>query len=241
MKVLSIGNSFSQDAHRWLHRLALANGIALDTVNLCIGGCSLERHWQCLQNNTADYMLEINGEEAQRYISLPDALQQDRYDVVTLQQVSQLTGRYDTYLPYLTELAAVVREKQPQAALYFQQTWAYEVDSQHSGFALYYNDQQEMFRCIKETTETAARQIGATLIPTGTVIQKLRKTAPFDYAAGGLSLCRDGFHLTLDYGRYAAAATWLKTLTGCSPKDQPFEDFDTALIQQIHRIVTETV
>ncbi len=241
MKVLSIGNSFSQDAHRWLHRLALANGIALETVDLCIGGCSLERHWQCLQNNTADYILEINGEETQRYISLLDALQQDRYDVVTLQQVSQLTGRYDTYLPYLTELAAVVQEKQPQAALYFQQTWAYEVDSQHSGFALYHNDQQEMFRCIKETTETAARQIGATLIPTGTVIQQLRKTAPFDYAAGGLSLCRDGFHLTLDYGRYAAAATWLKTLTGCSPKDQPFEDFDTALIQQIHRIVTETV
>ena len=241
MKVLSIGNSFSQDAHRWLHQLAQANGIALETVNLYIGGCSLEQHVRFLRDGSPAYAFECNGEESQRFVSLSEALQSDRYDAVTLQQVSQDSGRYDTYFPYLTELVAAVQKEQPQAALYWHQTWAYEVDSQHGGFALYHNDQQEMFRCIKETAETVARQIGATLIPTGTVIQKLRKTAPFDYAAGGLSLCRDGFHLTLDYGRYAAATTWLKTLTGCSPKDQPFEDFDAALIQQIHRIVTETM
>ena len=43
MKLLSIGNSFSQDAHNKLHALAKANGVTLETVNLYIGGCSLER------------------------------------------------------------------------------------------------------------------------------------------------------------------------------------------------------
>lgn len=46
MKILSIGNSFSQDAQRYLHRLAKHEGVQLKTVNLYIGGCSLQRHYE---------------------------------------------------------------------------------------------------------------------------------------------------------------------------------------------------
>ena len=53
MKVLSIGNSFSQDAHKWLHKLAENNGVDLETVNLYIGGCSLETHWKNAKENNA--------------------------------------------------------------------------------------------------------------------------------------------------------------------------------------------
>ena len=38
MKVLSIGNSFSQDAHKWLHKLAELNGVEMETLNLCNSG-----------------------------------------------------------------------------------------------------------------------------------------------------------------------------------------------------------
>ena len=41
MKVLSIGNSFSQDAHKWLHKLAELNGVEMETLNLCNSGCDL--------------------------------------------------------------------------------------------------------------------------------------------------------------------------------------------------------
>ncbi len=34
MKILSIGNSFSQDAQRYLHALAKVEGVDLKTVNL---------------------------------------------------------------------------------------------------------------------------------------------------------------------------------------------------------------
>lgn len=47
--VLSIGNSFSQDAQRYLHDLAESKGVDLETVNLMIGGCSLERHFRNLK------------------------------------------------------------------------------------------------------------------------------------------------------------------------------------------------
>ena len=60
MKILSIGNSFSQDAHRWLHSLAAAGNDNIDTYNLYIGGCTLERHWECIQNNLNDYDKEGN-------------------------------------------------------------------------------------------------------------------------------------------------------------------------------------
>jgi len=36
----------------------------------------------------------------------------------------------------------------------------------------------------------------------------MRKKEPFIYENGGLSLCRDGFHMHFIYGRYLLAATW---------------------------------
>ena len=44
VKILSIGNSFSVDAHAYLHALAKKRGFDIKAVNLAIGGCSLETH-----------------------------------------------------------------------------------------------------------------------------------------------------------------------------------------------------
>lgn len=47
IKVLAIGNSFSQDAvEQYLHELGEAEGITMIIGNMFIGGCSLERHVQ---------------------------------------------------------------------------------------------------------------------------------------------------------------------------------------------------
>ena len=63
MKLLSIGNSFSQDAHRWLHWLAAENGVfivsgiieeranevidALNAAGYTIVDESYENGWYC--------------------------------------------------------------------------------------------------------------------------------------------------------------------------------------------------
>ena len=44
MKILAIGNSFSQDELRFLHGIAKSAGQEVMTANLYIGGCSLETH-----------------------------------------------------------------------------------------------------------------------------------------------------------------------------------------------------
>lgn len=52
MNMLSIGNSFSQDSHRWLSQMAAGWGDEIYAANLHISGCSLERHW----NNFVSYV-----------------------------------------------------------------------------------------------------------------------------------------------------------------------------------------
>lgn len=215
MKILSIGNSFSQDAQRWLHDIAVSDGIELDCVNLMIGGCSLERHYNNMISGAMDYGYELNSVKI-RNTSLDDGLKAEKWDVITLQQVSQLSGKPQTYFPYLTELNNHIRESCPWAKVYIHQTWAYEIDSTHGGFQLYNCDQTAMFSEICLAYRDAAEKIGADgIIPTGKVIQYIRTNLPeFDYKNGGLSLNRDGFHLSLDHGRLAAGLCWYATLAG---------------------------
>lgn len=240
MKILSIGNSFSQDAHKWLQKLAEKNGIELKTANLYIGGCSLETHWLNFEQNNEFYDLERNGGEAERKIGISEALKMDDWDIITVQQVSGFSGLEETYEPYISKLVEVVRNAVPNAKLYFHQTWAYETDSSHGDFARYNNDQDQMYDCIIRVTEKMAKKINAELIPVGTIIQYLRRNiAEFDYKNGGLSLCRDGFHLSLDYGRFAAAATWLRTITGIDVSATEFENFDTEILKKIVAVVNE--
>ena len=45
IKILTIGNSFSEDAvEQHLHDIAKADGVKVIIGNMYIGGCSLERH-----------------------------------------------------------------------------------------------------------------------------------------------------------------------------------------------------
>lgn len=240
MKVLSIGNSFSQDAHKWLHKLAELNGIHMETLNLYVSGCSLQTHWYNVENDIADYDFEPNGTKAPWKISIAGALKITDWDIVTVQQVSGDSGLPETYEPYLSDLVKLIRSMQPKAKIWFHQTWAYEVDSQHGDFPNYDCDQQKMYACIVSTSEAMAASIGAPIIPVGTVIQKLRQSVPaFDYQNGGRSLCRDTYHLTYDYGRLAAAAVWLRTLTGRTVEVTEFEDFDSDLLQAILAVVND--
>ncbi len=240
MKVLSIGNSFSEDAQAYLHKLALECGIEIDSVNLFIGGCSLVTHYNNIMENKVAYMVEENGVRTEKWASVSSALDNEIYDIITLQQASSSSGMPQTYIPYLVEIYNFVKEKQPSAKIYFHQTWAYEIDSEHSGFANYNHSQTEMFRRIVDASQMASKLISAPIIPSGSVIQSIRDTVEgFDYKNGGLSLCRDGFHLSLDYGRFSAAATWIKCLTGKNIVIDGFEDFDKNLINKILKVVNE--
>lgn len=240
-KILSIGNSFSDDSHAYLYQMAAADHADIKTVNLYIGGCSLELHCHNIDTGEAAYEYRLNGEYTGRMCSILDALQEEEWDCITLQQASHDSGILDSYYPYTKKLLDYVREYCPNAKLYVHETWAYEVDSDHDAFVRYNHNQEEMYRALKDCYEQIANEFHLAIIPAGDLIQKLRSTPEFDYRNGAPSLCRDGFHMSLSYGRYALAALWYKVLLNGDiqnntwlPKDYKEEmtDQNVALIKQ---------
>lgn len=215
MRILSIGNSFSQDAHAYLHKAASGMGLDIECYNLYIGGCSLETHANNLKNDSKAYTPELNGIPGNNPVSINEALSDGEYDVITLQQASHFSGKYETYFPYLREVYDACVKAQPKAKIYLHETWAYETDSNHSAFPDYNRDQKLMYSQLNRAYNNAAEELGVSLIPVGGCVEYFRNSVPeFDYAHGGISLNRDGFHLSIPIGRLLAAYVWIEKLTG---------------------------
>lgn len=213
-KILVIGNSFGEDATHFLHDLALTRGINTKVVNLYIGGCSLERHWRNIENEAKDYEYQLNGRATGNKVSIQDALAEEKWDYIVTQQSSHDSGWLDTYEPFMGWIAEYIKKEAPWAKFMLQETWAYEVDSKHDCFARYHRDQDEMYQKLRANYYKEAQKYGLDLIPCGDVIQTLRKEKEFNVREGGISLCRDGFHMNCLYGRYALACTWLAKIFG---------------------------
>ncbi len=238
-RTLSIGNSFSQDACGYLHQIAASAGVNLTCVNLYIGGCSLETHAANLASKAKNYSLEVNGAATGKMVSIDDALGDGTFEVVTLQQASHFSGTPETYYPYIEILAKEIRRTQPNAKLMIHETWAYEIDSTHSAFVNYSHDQHEMYTRLRAAYTEAAEKIGAGFLPVGDIIQLVRENIPeFDYANGGESLNRDGFHLSLPVGRCLAGYVWLEVLCGVDARKALYvpEDADEKTVTLLKKL-----
>ncbi len=204
IKILAIGNSFSQDATAYIELLT----DKLFVRNLYIGGCSLEKHCALLNGEQKAYEYQHNGEKClPELVSVKQALTMENWDFITVQQVSGLSGIESSYYPYLPQLIAYIKQYS-NAKIIFHQTWAYEKDSTHQDFAFYDNKQDTMHQALTSVALSVCKREGLDYIPTGEVIDSLREYPFFDVDCGGLSLCRDGFHLSMNYGRFAAACVW---------------------------------
>ncbi len=212
LKVLAIGNSFSEDAvEQYLYELAAAQGDSLVIGNAYIGGCSIDRHWDNAQTGKADYEYRkiVGGIRSNRKkTTLKEIIHDERWDIITLQQASHYSGLPGTYRN-LGKLRDYVRKEalNPKVRFAFHMTWAYAQNSNHNAFKNYGNDQMQMYQAICQTVKQATRQYGIRkIIPTGIVIQNAR-------AIIGDKLNRDGYHLERTIGRYTAACTWCRFLT----------------------------
>ena len=118
MKILAVGNSFSDDTMEYVYPIARSAGVGeLYLGNLYIGGCSLETHVANARADASAYEYRTDGAgewSTAAGFRLGDALTAQKWDVVSLQQASPLSGRKETYEPYLGELIAYVRARAPQ-------------------------------------------------------------------------------------------------------------------------------
>ena len=234
MKLLSIGNSFSQDAHRYLHAIAKSDEYTLNTFNLYIGGCSLSTHFRNMMSDNCAYTLEMNGESTGFKVSLNEALLSRDWDVITIQQVSHCSPYYETYQPYLSRIIDNVKVCVPKAKIAFHQTWAYEQDSERLNKELGYENHEDMFNDIKSSCMRAADEINADyIIPSGELFEKL--------VFSGIKVHRDTFHASLGVGRYALGLLWYSILTGNDITNNTFSDFDKEVFKEESKIAKQCV
>ncbi len=213
IKLLAIGNSFSDDAiEANLYELAREDGDTIVIANLYLSASTLEMHATNAANNNASYSYRkiVNGirTETPNY-SIETALAEEDWDYISFQQASQFSGMYDTYFPHLTNLKSYVEERatNPNVQFVFHSTWAYAQNFNATNFDYYNRDQMTMYNAIVDASHRAAEEAGISIVvPAGTAIQNGRSSIIGDH------FCRDGFHLELTYGRYTAACTWYEKL-----------------------------
>lgn len=252
LRILGVGNSFTDDGMMYLPDLLREAGVGNVVLGrLYFPGCSLEQHVRFYASGDDPYIYYKSEGNTWRTVderaSLTEALQDERWDVVVLQQASHFSGDYDTYVPWLDKLIGIVlsHNANPDLCLAWQATWAYAGDSTHDGFGRYGRDQRRMFEAIEEAVRRMQAEAGiGVIVPSGAVIQRLREAG----VPSVRDLTRDGYHLDLGAGRYAAACVWFEALVAPvlgvpvvgngfripqeGPETTPVDDANASLIQR---------
>lgn len=215
LKVLAIGNSFSEDGiENYLYDLAKADGQQIIIGNMYIGGASIELHVKNSREDKASYSYRKVGLDGKKIttkdVSISQAIADEDWDYISLQQASPFSGQHAVIMKDLPELIRYVTSlKKPHTKLVYHQTWAYQQDSEHKGFANYDNSQEKMYAAIVNATKKINKMNDFDMVvPAGTAIQNARTSSQGD------TYTRDGYHLELNFGRFTAACTWYEKLFG---------------------------
>ncbi len=169
VRLLTIGNSFAENAMTYFPRLAEAAGHQIIYGAANLGGCTLERHWRHVTQHEAD----PEGDEGSPYKggrALAELLVQEDWDFITIQQASPISHDLSTYYPFAKDLVSYIRERAPNAEITIHQTWAYRVDDQR--FTTSKKDdlpdtQQKMFEQVRKAYHSVAEDLGLSLAPCG--------------------------------------------------------------------------
>ncbi|MDO4743077.1 MAG: DUF4886 domain-containing protein, partial [bacterium] len=240
IKVLAIGNSFSQDAYKYLYDILKANGYE-DVVigNAYAAGCDLKTHASKFENNSEGYTYYKydNGVNTSESASMSEMIADEDWHIITLQQVSGSSGISDTYQPYLSELIDYIKQNRTvnDGKIAWHMTWAYKSDSTHAEFPNYDSDQMTMYNAIVGAVNS---QIDTNddidfVIPAGTTIQNARTVI-------GDTLTRDGYHLN-SLGSYLVGYTWLAAINGRPLTELEFFADDVQLTPAERELVVKYV
>ena len=210
LRILAVGNSFSDDGTEYLPGLLEAAGIHnVIVARLYIGGCTLERHCKEYADGTANYIYYKSTKNewvtVSRNATILDGLKDEPWDIITIQQASDDSGLYETYEQGIPKLISIIRKEapNPRAAIVWHMTWAYATNSDHRAFPRYGRNQLQMYEAIKDCVDRASKQFNIpVVIPSGEAVQIAR----------GTRLNNHDQVSARQHGRYIAACTWFETL-----------------------------
>lgn len=169
LRVLLIGNSFSQNASAYLPQLAKDGGHEIVLGHAELPGCPLQRHWQLAELNRTEPD-NPKGKPYEGGKSLRMLLADGEWDVITMQQFSMLSANSDTYKPYAQQLYYLIRQYQPKARILIHQTWAYRSDSKSFGEVAsdkLAQTEKEMYERSRAAYHQLAKELDVDIIPNG--------------------------------------------------------------------------
>ena len=193
VRLLTVGNSFSQNATRYLEDLAKAGGHVLIHHPAVIGGATLAQHLEKAELHEKDPQ-DPRGFYGSK-LSLRQELLAAPWDVVTIQQASLRSHDVASYRPYARQLHDYIRKYAPRAKVMMHQTWAYRRDDpRFAGKAAKPGEprtQEAMYQGLASAYRTIAAELGAPLIPVGDAFHRAdtdpqwgyRPDTGFDFAS----------------------------------------------------------
>ena len=230
LKLLMIGNSFSQDTVNWLPGLAKSVGFTDIIIgNLVIGGCTIATHYANSQSNATAYEFTYYQNNAWTNASgrtMESGIKHTTWDYICLQQQSGASGNPSTYNKDLDGLVEYVKDKalKDDVKLVWNMTWAYPDKSTWFG-GLYLNDQMNMYNSICSTVQSKilTNPEFCLISPAGTAVQNARTSffgnSYIDNQDALDTLNRDGAHLSQYEGRFISSLSMFCTLTGYMPNE----------------------
>lgn len=194
LKILTIGNSFTDSLAAFFAQVVESAGCALHFERANHGGCELHRHWSYIQNEEKDGVYRMYQDYR---FKMREILAREPWDIVTMQQASHFSWRPETYQPFASRIHDYVRTHAPQAEIVLQQTWAYRADDPRimPGGAWKYDDdfirrvaeigihlptepliveQDDMYDGLTGAYRKLAEELNLRIIPTGCAVQLAR-------------------------------------------------------------------
>lgn len=225
LKVLDIGNSYTNDATAYLPYLVEHLGVDVDDFCLykaTMGGASFRNWYQAYNDlNSASYKvskvignLEVNVTEgscaAYDGSLFRQLLREDSWDVILVHQVSRYATDYEGWWKqsatgYLGELLDIIQNNQPDCAIGFLLVHSpdddYETNVEQSSLLRWEHIASATQRFVQECKINI-------MVPYGTAIENLRATELNNVE----DLTRDGYHLGFGLARYTAACCYYEAL-----------------------------
>jgi hypothetical protein len=214
LKILTVGNSFANDSVAYLEHMAKAAGKKAVIFRANLGGHSLEQHVGYLKAFEADpndpkgraYKNQPDPKTGEkRNFSLREALEADKWDFVSIQQVSTHSFKPESYEPFASTLISYIQKYAPEAKIMVLQTWAYRAD--HTMYKPGQLDGDIMFNGLKMAYSKLAADYHLAIIPAGEAMRQanalprwnsIAKDPAFDYKnppAGTLPVQPDSLYL----------------------------------------------
>jgi hypothetical protein len=202
LRILAIGNSFTEDAMQYMDAMVKASGI--DISRICVStlteGSSNFETWPNKDYENKVFSLNrVTGTAVMQHEGKLRELLHQNWDVIVVQQSSTLSYDWKSfaYLKGLEEKLLMYCTN-PGLCLAFQLVWSH--DHSEMPYVLEGN-----IACCKKMMNRYGIDL---IIPTGVAIQNARDTRLND----DMYLTRDYWHLNKGMARYIATATWFESL-----------------------------